>query len=72
MRDFEGAARRRQEREAARASNMQHIVNLKAQGLSYQAIADAFDNRWSRQRIEQLHKQALAEGMTPIDVSAGA
>jgi len=51
---------------------MQHIVNLKSQGLSYQAIADAFDNRWSRQRIEQLHKQALAEGMTPIDVSAGA
>lgn len=64
MRDFEGAAQRRKVREAARASNMQHIVNLKSQGLSYQAIADAFDNRWSRQRIEQLHKQALAEGMT--------
>ena len=52
-----------------RQAIMQAVVNLRAQNLSWQAIADSVGLN-SRQWAQQLWKQAQKEGLTPQEMAA--
>ena len=62
-----------EERQAAiekKRQTMQAIVDMRADGRTFAEIAEAFGHRWSRQRADQLYREALAEGLTPTPQEA--